>query len=226
MTIAQELAADAPTGPVLRIDRIARQATVDGRELPLTSRVFDLLVYFLDRAGTAVSFDEIAADVWSYHYMGDRHFLHTAVYRLRQALSAAELPEIVEGIRGFGYRVHGMAAVDDASETLGPVRGVAVFDPLDPDLRLRMVNDAAVDLTGLSVEALTQLPEAQMRLWSTRERDVIDEMVREALDRGSATSCGRTLLRADGSALLVDVAMTRLDLPDGQVLCLAEFTPA
>lgn len=192
-------------------------------ELPLTTQLFDLLTYFLDHRGEAVSFEDLAAAVWAYSRdVGDHHFLHTAVYRLRRILETAGVEDLVDGIRGFGYRIKA-GAVGVADPTTP--HAVAVFDPADPDLRLAMVNDAAVQLTGYNVATLTNLREAVTSLWTPEERIVIDAAVRETLERGSAQVQGRRLTRADGTVVLVDIALSRLDLPGRDPLCLVEVNP-
>lgn len=223
--------ADAPpltnAGAGVDIDRAARRAFVQDRELPLTTQLFDLLTYFLARRGEAISFDDLAAEVWAYpNGGGDHHFLHTAVYRLRRILSAAGIEGLIDGIRGFGYRISVDPPVSTAITVEVEVESaIAVFDPADPELRLTMVNDAAVQLTGYSVEALTNLQQATTKLWSASERVLIDAAVAEALQNGSAETHGRRLICADGSTISVNIALSRLGLPNRDPLCLAEITP-
>ena len=209
----------------LWIDEDARRAFVGGDELPLTTQLFDLLAFFMSRRGTAVSFEELASEVWSYPYgAGDHHFLHTAVYRLRRILLNGGVDNLVEGIRGFGYRVSARAQADASSiETMRTVgRPIAVFDPLDPDLRFSMVNEAALQLTGYEIEVITNLPRAARRLWTPGERAFVDLAVGDALASGTATTWGRELLRADGETVIVDLFFSRLEVANGNPLCVAE----
>jgi PAS domain S-box-containing protein len=212
----------------VRLDPSARRAWVGDQEILLTTQLFDLLSYFLEHRGEAISFETLAAEVWAYpHGAGDHHFLHTAVYRLRRILSSAGLDDLVDGIRGYGYRVSAgqrePAVLVEAARS--PARAIGVFDPSDPDLRLTLVNDAAVEITGHSMEALMGLPQIGRRLWSPEDRTVIDAVVRDALTAGVAEAHGRRLLRADGSTILVDVSVCRLGQPDSKPLCLGEATP-
>ncbi len=216
---------EADRAAEIRIDRPARRAYVGDDELPLTTQLFDLLAFFMDHRGAAVSFDDLAAAVWSYpRNVGDHHFLHTAVYRLRRILATAGVDDLIDGIRGFGYRIKAAPPPDEVPVTLAP-QAVAVFDPTDPDLRLAMANDATVQLTGYNIAALTNLREAATSLWSPEERVAIDAAVRETLNRGSAHALDRKLTRADGTVVRVDIAFSRLDLPGREPLCLAEVNP-
>lgn len=209
----------------LRIDRSTRRAYVRDEELPLTTQLFDLLAFFLDHRGEAISFEDLAVSVWAYQpNVGDHHFLHTAVYRLRRILNDAGVEDLIDGIRGYGYRVKAGPAPRKEAVQEAP-RAIAVFDPMDPDLRLAMVNEAAVQLTGYSVATLTNLRQAAKRLWDPEEREQIDAAVRETLESGSAKARGRHLIRADGTVILVDVLFSRLDLPGREPLCLAEVSP-
>ena len=213
-------------GPAgLSLDSSARRAFAAGRELAITTQLFDLLAFFLDHRGAAVSFEELAAEVWAYPYgAGDHHFVHTAVYRLRRILHAAGIDGLIEGVRGFGYRISAApeptATPAKAIRTAG--RAIAVFDPFDPNLRFTMANEAALELTGYELEVLMDLPGAARRLWTPDERAIIDRVVRDALASGTATTSGRQLLRANGETVAVDVFLSRLDVANGSPLCVAE----
>lgn len=215
---------ESPAVPVLNIDGAARRVCVADEELPLTTQLFDLLMYLLDRRGEAVSFEDLAEAIWAYPPGGDHHFLHTAVYRLRRVLAAAGVDGLIDGIRGFGYRIdaHPRIVIEHRGDA---ARAIAVFNPADPDLRMTMVNDGALRLTGYSVEALTNLRDAVTQLWPPDDRAILDRAVQSALESGTAQSDGRQLLRADGTTIVVNVSICRLGVSGQEPLCLAEVTP-
>jgi DNA-binding winged helix-turn-helix (wHTH) protein len=100
-------AAESP----LAVDEATRDVWVGGRPLspPLSSKQFDLLFYLWQRAGQAVSKDELGAAVWPeaagvvYDYQVDK-----MVSRLRERLRAeggGTAEEIIETVWGYGYRL-------------------------------------------------------------------------------------------------------------------------
>jgi DNA-binding winged helix-turn-helix (wHTH) protein len=198
---------------------------VGDEELPLTTQLFDLLVFFLDHGGAAVSFQDLATAVWSYPPdLGDHHFLHTAVYRLRRILNTAGVDDLITGIRGFGYRIKAGTTTHHTATPEKPP-AAAVFDPADPELRLSMVNDAAVQLTGYDVASLTSVGGAPPSLWDQAERAAIDDAVRIAVDRGHSQIEVQRLTRSDGSVIPAELQLSRLDLPGRDPLCLVEINP-
>ncbi|WP_229397936.1 response regulator transcription factor [Micromonospora okii] len=89
-------------GPV-RIDVAARIVAVDGREVALTRKEFDILLSLARQLGAAVPRDRILLDVWGTTW-GDRHTVEVHVGSLRGKLGDARL---VETVRGVGYRLRG-----------------------------------------------------------------------------------------------------------------------
>lgn len=230
LTLVPGNAAPSATPPSgIRLERTERRAFVGSHELALTTQLFDLLEYLLDHRGEAVSFNQLASEVWSYtHGVGDHHFLHTAIYRLRRILQGTGIDDLIEGVRGFGYRVRAEPVAPKApvmSLTLAASsRAIAVFDPSDPALRLLMANEATLELTGYDIDTLTNLPGSSTRLWRPEEREKVDAVIREALASGCAHASGLRLLRANGEEVAVDLTVSRLDLPDRGPLGVAEVT--
>ena len=210
----------------VEVDRAARRAFVSGCELPLTTRLFDLLAFFLERRGAALSFDEIGRAVWNNRRdSGDHRFLHTAVYRLRGILNSAGAENFVEGIRGFGYRVRATSPSPDVSieASAPPERAMVVLDPSGLRLRLSMANEAATELTGYAIDVLTRRTDAAISLWLPPDRAFIHSAVSETLASGRAETRGRELRRANDEIINVDVVLGRLDLPSRPPLCVAEL---
>ena len=115
----------------LVVDYRARQATLDGAELDLTPREFDLLYYLASRAGAVVTKQELLVEVWQLPYGGADKSLDVHLSWLRRKLgeTAAE-PRYLHTVRRVGVRlsapdddaageVAGGVAGDDASEVQG-----------------------------------------------------------------------------------------------------------
>jgi DNA-binding response OmpR family regulator len=90
----------------LRIDRLARRATLAGEELDLTAREFDLLVALAVRTGETVGKDELMTTVWDAHWSKSTHTLDVHVSALRAKLLSPdnESPTITT-VPKLGYRL-------------------------------------------------------------------------------------------------------------------------
>jgi DNA-binding response OmpR family regulator len=99
-------ASQPPTtvGP-LRLDPSGRRATVEGRELPLRPKEFDLLVALAGHAGEALTRERLMAEVWDENWSGSTKTLDMHVLALRRKLADAGVPgEPISTLRGYGYR--------------------------------------------------------------------------------------------------------------------------
>ncbi|WP_033429925.1 response regulator transcription factor [Saccharothrix syringae] len=93
----------------LRIDVGARSAWLDGRELALTTREFDLLVFFVNNRGVAFDRAELLSRVWGWEF-GDQSTVTVHVRRLREKVEADPArPERIVTVWGVGYRYGGGA---------------------------------------------------------------------------------------------------------------------
>ncbi|WP_371378213.1 response regulator transcription factor [Sporomusa aerivorans] len=97
----QDKEATAGTGG-LAIDRAARQVSVNGRQLELSPKEYELLTYLADNTGTALSRQQILDQVWTYDYCGDLRTVDTHITRLRTKLGGES--SLIQTIRGYGYR--------------------------------------------------------------------------------------------------------------------------
>jgi two-component system KDP operon response regulator KdpE len=104
----------AGTGPValtvggLRIDAGARTATLDGADLDLTPREFDLLHHLANRAGQVVSKRELLSEVWQIPYGGADKTVDVHLSWLRRKLGeTAQEPRYLHTVRGVGVRLSG-----------------------------------------------------------------------------------------------------------------------
>ena len=87
-------------GPVV-LARGAREVHVDGAEVELTQREFDLLEYLLRHAGQVVSRDQLLESVWGFRSPGETRTVEVHVAQLRKKLGHADL---IRTVRGLGYK--------------------------------------------------------------------------------------------------------------------------
>jgi len=85
----------------LVVDLPSRRATLEGVDLALTPKEFDLLALLVERAGEAVSRDEIMTTVWDENWWGSTKTLDTHVGWLRRKLGD---PPVLTTVRGVGFR--------------------------------------------------------------------------------------------------------------------------
>ena len=91
-------------GP-LTIDQAARSATLDGEELALTQREYELLRFLAARPGRAFSRDQLMEQVWGYDFYTDTSTVTVHVRRLRAKLEPDPAhPRFIETVWGVGYR--------------------------------------------------------------------------------------------------------------------------
>ncbi|MCC8251244.1 response regulator transcription factor [Saccharothrix luteola] len=107
--VAASRAASVLTDGGLRVDVGARSASLDGRELSLTTREFDLLVFFLTNRGAAFSRGELLSRVWGWEF-GDQSTVTVHVRRLREKVEVdSARPVRIATVWGVGYRYDGGA---------------------------------------------------------------------------------------------------------------------
>ncbi|WP_345620069.1 response regulator transcription factor [Streptomyces ziwulingensis] len=89
----------------LRVDPTARTAHLDGRELALTRREFDLLAYLAAHADQVVSRQRILAEVWQQPYLEDQTVdVHLSALR-RKLGEKARQPRLLHTVRGIGIKL-------------------------------------------------------------------------------------------------------------------------
>ena len=84
------------------IDDIGRTVTVDGKEIELSLREYELLKYLLDNEKVALSRDKILNNVWNYDYYGDSRTIDSHIKKIRHKLG--KKGKYIETIRGIGYK--------------------------------------------------------------------------------------------------------------------------
>ena len=84
------------------IDKAAHLATVDGNPMELSFKEFELLTYFLENEGIALSREKILNSVWNYDYFGDARTIDTHVKKLRSKMG--DKGEYIKTVWGMGYK--------------------------------------------------------------------------------------------------------------------------
>lgn len=85
------------------VDKAAHIVTMDGKEVDLSFKEFELLVYFMENQGIALSRERILNSVWNYDYFGDARTIDTHVKKLRSKLG--KKGEMIKTIWGLGYKL-------------------------------------------------------------------------------------------------------------------------
>lgn len=86
----------------IRIDKAAHQVTIDGKPIELSYKEFELLNYFVENQGIALSREKILNNVWNYDYFGDARTIDTHVKKLRSKMGAKG--DYIKTIWGMGYK--------------------------------------------------------------------------------------------------------------------------
>ena len=86
----------------IELDKAAHQVKIDGQEIELSYKEFELLAYFLENQGIALSREKILNNVWNYDYFGDARTIDTHVKKLRSKLG--DKGELIKTIWGMGYK--------------------------------------------------------------------------------------------------------------------------
>lgn len=91
----------------VRIDVKKHEVTVDGREVSLTLKEFELLEKLMRNEGIVLTRDQLLTEIWGYDFDGETRTVDVHIRTLRQKLG--EKGEIIQTVRGVGYRVGGTA---------------------------------------------------------------------------------------------------------------------
>ena len=87
----------------ISLDKAAHQVMIDGESVELSFKEFELLAYFLENRGIALSRERILNNVWNYDYFGDARTIDTHVKKLRSKMG--EKGELIKTIWGMGYKL-------------------------------------------------------------------------------------------------------------------------
>jgi two-component system, OmpR family, alkaline phosphatase synthesis response regulator PhoP len=88
-----------------RIDPDRREVTIDGRQVELRFKEFDLLLGFVQHLGLVLERDRLLNLVWGYEYFGDTRTVDVHVAHLRDRLAGSSL--CINTVRGVGYKMTG-----------------------------------------------------------------------------------------------------------------------
>lgn len=86
----------------IKLDKNAHEVTIDGKKLELSFKEFELLAYFIDNKGIALSREKILNNVWNYDYYGDARTIDTHVKKLRSKMG--DKGSYIKTIWGMGYK--------------------------------------------------------------------------------------------------------------------------
>ena len=86
----------------IKLDKGAHIVKCDGKEVELSYKEFELLQYFMENKGLALSREKILNGVWNYDYFGDARTIDTHVKKLRSKLG--DKGELIKTVWGMGYK--------------------------------------------------------------------------------------------------------------------------
>lgn len=86
----------------IRIDKAAHTVVIDGQIIDLSYKEFELLTYFMENKGLALSREKILNHVWNYDYFGDARTIDTHVKKLRSKMGSKG--DLIKTIWGMGYK--------------------------------------------------------------------------------------------------------------------------
>ena len=89
----------------LQVLPASRKVLVDGQKVALTPKEFDILCLLLANSGLVLSRGQIQDQVWGMEYLGETRTVDVHIRTLRQKLGTCG--ELIETVRGVGYRFHG-----------------------------------------------------------------------------------------------------------------------
>ncbi len=85
------------------VDQSAHSVLIDGTSIDLSYKEFELLVFFMENKGIALSREKILNSVWNYDYYGDARTIDTHVKKLRSKMG--EKGDMIKTIWGLGYKL-------------------------------------------------------------------------------------------------------------------------
>ena len=86
----------------IKMDKSAHIVTIDGKPVDLSFKEFELLQYFMENNGIALSRERILNSVWNYDYYGDARTIDTHVKKLRSKLG--DKASLIKTVWGIGYK--------------------------------------------------------------------------------------------------------------------------
>ncbi|MEX2549622.1 MAG: response regulator transcription factor [Nitriliruptoraceae bacterium] len=104
--VVEHLDVEAPVeSRGVRVDRVRHEVQVDGDEVELPPKEFELLAYLVEHAGRVLTRGQLIDEIWGDDYVGDTKTLDVHIRRLRTRIEAdPHAPERIRTVRGVGYR--------------------------------------------------------------------------------------------------------------------------
>ena len=87
----------------IEIDKVARSVYIDKKPVDLSFKEYELLTYFIENKGIALSREKILSSVWNYDYFGDARTIDTHVKKLRAKMG--ERGDYIKTVWGMGYKL-------------------------------------------------------------------------------------------------------------------------
>jgi len=87
------------------VNLLTREVSRGDRKIALSTREFDLLAYLIRSPGRVYTRTQILEHVWSYDFDPNTNLVDVHIQRLRKKLNAGDAPDLIETVRGVGYRV-------------------------------------------------------------------------------------------------------------------------
>ena len=87
----------------ISIDKAAHVVSIDGNPIELSFKEFELLTYFVENKGIALSREKILNSVWNYDYFGDARTIDTHVKKLRSKMG--DKGDLIKTVWGMGYKL-------------------------------------------------------------------------------------------------------------------------
>lgn len=104
-TAQPQLQREVYTTGGLTVDFTARMVTIDGRQIEMSPKEYDLFFYLVRNRGVALTRERLLHDVWGYDFYGDDRTLDTHIKLIRKSLG--DYSRLVVTLRGVGYRFEG-----------------------------------------------------------------------------------------------------------------------
>jgi DNA-binding response OmpR family regulator len=89
----------------IELNPSSRRVTRDGEEISLTLKEFGLLEYFMRRPNQVVNREDLLSHLWDFNYVGFSNVVDVHVKNLRRKLASGDSDNILETVRGIGYRL-------------------------------------------------------------------------------------------------------------------------
>ena len=86
----------------LKVDFLGHSVYIKNKEITLTPKEYDLLVYFINNKGIALSREQLLNNVWNYDYLGNDRTIDTHIKMLRNSLK--EYRNLITTVRRMGYK--------------------------------------------------------------------------------------------------------------------------